>query len=198
MRTAPAPLIASQHPTNTLEPVKAAQQGRKQKDLHDISSRVTQEQGDMTDWMDADPLLMPNPPLASAAHSSLPSPQSEAFFQLPTTRANQQDKQKLSDLLTAGLADIQKLQDPAYSALEEYQESDEDWLARTLAYAPDPDQFQAGGLHANVSSLQQFFNLTANHSVNARKVINWIKHGIKLPWVGLNHKSHRQATRSWR
>ena len=147
----------------------------------------------MAHWLDSDPLLPARTPSSMLSSRRAQITQPDNFFQLPTSRATQQDKDFLSQLLREGLADIKKLQDPLYSALREYQEADEDWAARLTSYAPVPDQFQAGGLHANVACLEEFFTLTGNNSVNAKKVISWIKQGIKLPFVGVNHKSHQHA-----
>ena len=98
---------------------------------------------------------------------------------------------------TQGVADIVKLQDPAYEATVEYQESDPDWSARMLACAPDPDLFQAGRIHACLGSWEEYFRATGNTSANAKKVLSWFRNGIMFPFVGVQHESHQRAP-EWR
>ena len=115
------------------------------------------------------------------------------FFQLASCIQDEQEVANLKQLMTQGLKDVDKLSNPAFDALAEYQESDAAWLERMLSYAPDPDQFQAGRMHACVGVLKEYFRLTDNTSANAKKVISWIDDGIKFPFVGVQHKSHDKA-----
>ncbi len=64
---------------------------------------------------------------------------------------------------------------------------------RLLSYAPDPEEFQAGRMHSCLPSLQEYFRLTGNRSANAKKVLSWVRKGIVLPFVGLDHRSHDSA-----
>lgn len=88
---------------------------------------------------------------------------------------------------------IWKLRDPSYTAELEFAEPDSDWLARMISKAPDPEQFHAGRMHSHVVLLDKFFEETSNRTGNANKVRHWIRHGIRLPFVNMWHKSQQQA-----
>lgn len=47
-------------------------------------------------------------------------------------------------MLKEGLDLVKKLTNPAYTAQAEYGESDEEWISKMLACAPDPKAFRAG------------------------------------------------------
>ena len=160
-----------------------------EEDLHDIASKVHHMHLDMADWPDSDPLLPSNS--ESVRHAEhIPGTAAGEFYRLPASIHDQAEVQQLMNRMRDGLAGIQKLADPQYDALTEYQESDEAWTARMLSYAPDPDQFQAGRMHSCLPVLVEYFKLTGNDSANARRVVSWIKQGIKFPFVGLDHASH--------
>lgn len=106
---------------------------------------------------------------------------------------NPGETQHLHSMLSRGISLIWKLSDPSYSAAEVYIESDAAWSARMISIAPDPDQFQAGRMHAHVAILDAFFAQTSTNSAISRKIQTWVRHGIKLPSVGVGHKSHAHA-----
>ena len=141
-------------------------------------------------WLDSDPLL---------DHGILRSPSAQQFsghpesFQLGPILDNPEEIQRLHSMLSRGISLIRKLRDPSYSAAEEYIESDAAWSARMVSMAPDPDRFQAGRMHAQVAILDAFFAQTNTNSAISRKVKTWVRHGIKLPFVGVGHKSHAPA-----
>ncbi len=173
---------------------RAPERPASEEDLHDISSIVLIRdiQSDMLNWEDTDP------PMQSASSQLRPANQlsevdNSAFFQLPASIKDQAEVRQMMELMRQGLADISKLQDAGYDAMAEYQESDEAWTARLLSYAPDPEQFQAGRMHSCLPSLQEYFRLTGNRSANAKKVLSWVRKGIVLPFVGLDHRSHDSA-----
>ena len=149
-------------------------------------------QADATDcasWLDSDPWI---------EQGTLPHPNDQQytgqpdFFQLGHILGPQESQPQHSRLLK-GVGIISKLTDPQYTAAEEYLEPDTVWLARMLASAPDPDHFQAGRMHAHVDVLDAFFTQTGSNNPNSRKIRTWVRHGIKLPFVGVGHKSHAQA-----
>lgn len=55
--------------------------------------------------------------------------------------------------------------------------------ANTIASLPDPDTFIAGGLHRCYPALDAYFDLTGNHSKDAKTVRKIAKHGLKLSCV---------------
>ena len=59
--------------------------------------------------------------------------------------------------------------------------------------APDPDVFQAGRMHAHVTLLDACFTLTHSLNASSKRVKAWIRHGVKLPFVGVGHESHLRA-----
>lgn len=119
------------------------------------------------------------------------------FLQLASSITDQAEVMQLKELMCQGLTLIDNLSDPEYDAITEYRESDEAWLDRMISYAPDPDQFQAGRLHACLSCWHEYFQQTGNSSANAKKVISWLRDGIKFPFVKVQHKSHDKAP-DWR
>ena len=96
-------------------------------------------------------------------------------------------------MLSKGLGMLWKLSNPSYTATDEYAESDAAWSARMVKLAPDPDQFQAGRMHSHATLLDAYFTLTDSLNANNKRVKTWIRHGIKLPFVGVGHKSHDRA-----
>lgn len=80
-----------------------------------------------------------------------------------------QESQLLRAMLSKGIyiGMISKLNDPQYTAAEEYLEPDTAWLARMLASAPDPDHFQADRMHAHVDLLDAFFAQTGSNNPTA-------------------------------
>lgn len=97
-------------------------------------------------------------------------------------------------MLNMGVGLLWKLSDPQYTAEDEYAaESDTQWSDRMIAMAPDPDHFHAGRLHSHVVLLDTFFDMTNSLNASSKKVKAWIRHGIRLPFVGVWHRSHLKA-----
>ena len=165
------------------------QQVRKssEEDLHDITSQARVMLPETVDWCDLDPMLEACQPQAQQAKTQH---ELSSFFQLASCLQHPTELKQLTDLMQQGLIIIHKLADPSYDASQEFKESDQEWLERMISYAPDPEGFQAGRMHACISVLQLYFKLTNNTSANARKVVSWIRDGIKSPFSGVHHSSH--------
>lgn len=145
---------------------------------------------DMADWLHSDPLLDHG---IFSSHTAQQFTGKPEFFQPGPILQAPQDTQRLHDMLSRGLGMLWKLSNPLYTAAEEYAESDAAWSARMMNMAPGPDLFQAGRMHAHVTLLDAYFTLTNSLNTSSRRVKAWIRHGIKLPLVGVGHKSHLRA-----
>ena len=145
---------------------------------------------DMTGWLDSDPLLDQNIFRSHTAQQFTGKPE---FFQPGPILQASQNTQHLHDMLSRGLSMLWKLSNPLYTAAEEYAETDAAWSARMVNMVPDPDLFQAGRMHGHVTLLDAYFTLTKSLNASSKRVKAWIRHGIKLPFVGVRHKSHLRA-----
>ncbi len=56
-----------------------------------------------------------------------------------------------------------------------------------------PKQFTGGTLNASAQVWEEFFSRTDSKSRQASKVLNWMRHGLKLKFVGTDHPSQEKA-----
>lgn len=95
--------------------------------MQDIASRVLHVQDSdecMIDWIESDPLLEVNRVLSVSSDSAADH---RSYFALAKGLVAGQVQQRKEGLLI-GIAIIRRLQDPAYTAEYEYQETDAEWL----------------------------------------------------------------------
>ena len=159
----------------------------------DLSASSAILEADLSTWLDSDPLMNKDTNQQPQLHHHAVTQDHHPFFQLGPILQDPAELQTLHQMLEKGIGLIWKLSNPAYTAAQKYTESDSAWSARMLELAPDPDCFQGGRMHSHVALLDKFFARTQTRSANSRRVRTWIRHGIKLPFVGLSHPSHARV-----
>lgn len=149
---------------------------------------------DMPQWCKTDPVEGEGEAMPQA-FESYPDPRAvdPTFFRLEN-EMEAHTLERHAAMLHEGLALIQNLQDPQYTAEKEFQqESDQTWLNRMLSYAPDPSAFTAGRMHACVSVLQEYLESQGKKSRVATNVIKQFREGVKFKFVGTEHPSQAKA-----
>ena len=154
-----------------------------------------QLEADTVEWFDADPMLSLNQQVRPP-HSCSASTSGAEFFKLSNNHADV-NIQNQHILLAEGISCIRKLQDPLYSAEQEYSESDENWQQRMQVTAPDPEAFKAGRLHSCSPVPESLLSMTGSMTASAKRVLQWVSKGIKLNFVPVSHPSHLKAPK-WR
>ncbi len=114
------------------------------------------------------------------------------FFKLQD-KIDQQQLQKQKDLIDEGWHMLIRLSDPEYLASEEAQESDQAWTLRMLQMAPDPKQMKGGSMSDSSEAMKYFLEKTGNASRQAKRVLGWLRHGMRFNFVGTEHVSQEKA-----
>ena len=114
------------------------------------------------------------------------------FFRL-TNSINKEQLEYQKQLIDAGLEMLSKLSDLQYLAAEEALEADQEWTLHMLAMAPDPKEMIGGSMSTSAAAMEYLLQQTSSQSKQARKVLEWLRTGMKFEFVGTDHASQEKA-----
>ena len=88
---------------------------------------------------------------------------------------------------------LSKISDLQHLAAEEALEADQKWTLRMLEMAPDPKEMIGGSMSASAAATEYLLQQTSSQSKQARKVLEWLRTGMKFELVGTDHASQEKA-----
>ena len=62
-----------------------------------------------------------------------------------------------------------------------------------LEMAPDPKEMIGGGMSASAAAMEYLLQQTSSQNNQARKVLAWLRTGMKFEFVGTDHASQEKA-----